>query len=405
METEMTTNPIVNGRYTIISADCHAGADLLGYRPYLESRWLPEFDAWAGTYEVPFADLHTNDAEVNWNSERRAAELAADGVIAEVVYPNNCPPFFSTQVPTGEDCERRWAGMRAHNRWLADFCAELPGRRAGVAEVQLYDVDAAIEEVKWIKEAGLFGGILLPTVLVNDPLTEPLYSPVYEPLWATCADLGVALHTHGGFMNSAWGAEKYPAGGAIYINETSYFTHRLMTHLILAGVFERHPELRLVMTEQGTGWLPDTLRQIDALVHEMSMAPDSPQGGYGAPVVEALKMKPSEYYARNCWVGASFLRRAEAEIRHEVGVGSIMWGSDYPHEEGTHPFSLEALQRTFSGMPSAEVALMLGGSAADLFGFDLEALAPLAAEFGPSVEAVAQPLAAMPDGAVSSAFS
>lgn len=78
-------------RYTVISADCHAGADLLDYRPYLESRYHDDFDAWAAGYVNPYADLLADTADRNWNSARRLAELAADGIVAEVVFPNTIP--------------------------------------------------------------------------------------------------------------------------------------------------------------------------------------------------------------------------------------------------------------------------------------------------------------------------
>ena len=90
------------------------------------------------------------------------AELEADGVVAEVIFPNTIPPFFPQsslvhQPPgaTAGDLDLRWEGLRAHNRWLADFCAAAPGRRAGIAQIMLHDVDAAVAEIRWAAEAGL----------------------------------------------------------------------------------------------------------------------------------------------------------------------------------------------------------------------------------------------------------
>lgn len=81
-------------RYTVISADCHAGADLLDYRPYLDPHYRDEFDGWAKAYVNPFGDLAEPDAEHNWNSDRRNSELDADGIAGEVIFPNTVPPFF-----------------------------------------------------------------------------------------------------------------------------------------------------------------------------------------------------------------------------------------------------------------------------------------------------------------------
>ena len=75
--------------------------------------------------------------------------------------------------------------------------------------------------------------------------------------------------------------------------------------------------------------------------------------------------------------------RREAELRHEIGVGNILWGSDYPHPEGTWPETPKRLIETFHDLPEHEIAAMVGGNAVELFGFDAEKLGKIAAEIGP----------------------
>src|SRR3954453_12309448 len=160
-------------RYTIISVDGHAGAELRAYKPYLASRWHDEFDAWAADYVNPFADLLAPTAYRNWDSDRRLAETESNGVVAEVLFPNTVPPFFAqgnltALEPTVVDYERRFAGVQAHNRWLADFCGAAPGRRAGVAQVFLNDLDDTLREVAWAEQnMNVCGGIMLPSVAPN----------------------------------------------------------------------------------------------------------------------------------------------------------------------------------------------------------------------------------------------
>jgi len=103
-------------------------------------------------------------------------------------------------------------------------------------------------------------------------------------------------------------------------------------------------------------------------------------------------------------VAASFLHRDDCARRHRIGVDHIMWGADYPHLEGTTPFSREAIRMTFGGVPEAEVRAMLGENAAAVYGFDLDELAPLAERFGPRVDDVMAGLDVVPDGAASMAF-
>ena len=142
-------------RYIVISADGHAGGDIPDYRPYLESKWHDEFDAWAAEYENPYEDLEGDLGGRNWDSARRMADLEADGQAAEIIYPNTIPPFFpktslTAQPPavTKADSDRRWAGLQAHNRWLVDFCNDFPGRRAGVVQINLHDVENSVKEIR-----------------------------------------------------------------------------------------------------------------------------------------------------------------------------------------------------------------------------------------------------------------
>ena len=94
-------------------------------------------------------------------------------------------------------------------------------------------------------------------------------------------------------------------------------------------------------------------------------------------------MKPSAYFARHVFLGASCMPRREVEMRHRIGLENIMWGSDYPHPEGSWPVTRDQMIDAFHGVPEDELAAMLGGNAARLYGFDLEKLAPLAARIGP----------------------
>lgn len=392
-------------RYTVISADCHGGGDIPDYRPYLERGLLDDFDAWRADFANPYDDLRDSDAYRNWDHDRRLAELEADGVAAEVIFPNTVPPFFPKpslvlQPPgaTSGDLELRWAGLHAHNRWLADFCAAAPGRRAGIAQIMLHDVDRAVAEVRWAHDAGLTGGVLLPGAPPGSGV-PPLYAPDYEPLWAVCEELGMPLTHHSGSAAPDYGP--YPEAKVMFLLEVTWWAHRTLWHLIFAGVMERHPGLQVVFTEQGTAWLPEQLATLDYYHRRMS-APPEPTGDGGAPVSQeqifgaevmaGLSLRPSEYFARQCHVGSSFVRPHEVAMRHAVGVDKIMWGSDFPHREGCWPYSHEHLRLAFAGVDPAEVAAMVGGNAARVYGFDLDALAPVAARIGPRVDEVAVPL-------------
>ena len=118
-----------------------------------------EFDAWADDYAIPYDDLRAPTATATGTPTGGSQELEADGVVAEVHVPQHrCrrsspKPSLSAsrRPPTADDVEQRWAGLQAHNRWLADFCARRPGRRAGIAQILLHDVDAAVDEIRWAR--------------------------------------------------------------------------------------------------------------------------------------------------------------------------------------------------------------------------------------------------------------
>jgi predicted TIM-barrel fold metal-dependent hydrolase len=170
-------------------------------------------------------------------------------------------------------------------------------------------------------------------------------------------------------------------------------------------VLERYPSLKIVLTEQGMAWLPRGLETLDWFYRRMTL-PEAAESLYFGAVAAGLSMTPSEYFARNFWVGASFLRPSEAPLRHDVGVGRIMWGADYPHIEGSLGFTTEALRAGFGGVAENEARAMIESNAADFFGFDLDALRPLADRIGPAVDEVAEVLEPddYPTGSTCNAF-
>jgi predicted TIM-barrel fold metal-dependent hydrolase len=394
-------------RYTLISADCHAGGNHEMYRGYLEAKYLDDFDRWRGDYSNPFKDLQAGRRTQNWDDERRISELEADGVVAEVTFPNTIPPFFPTgaviaRPPQPEEYELRLAGIRAHNRWLADWCARHRERRAGIGQVFLNDIDDAVDDVRWCHEHGLRGGILVQPGPDDMKHIKPLYAPDYDPLWRVCEELGVVVNTHsGGAGMPDYGP--YPAAGLLWITETTFFSRRPLAQMLLSGVFERFPNLTFVLTEQGASWIPTLLAQLDGFseqarktgrIGELKYEPD-----------DLLPLKPSEYFGRNCWVGVSFPSPVEAKVRHKIGIDRFMWGSDYPHDESTYPNTREGLRRAFAGTPDTELRTVLAGNVAAVYGFDLGALAPIAARVGPTVAELAEPYAGVPEGNRSPAFT
>jgi len=397
----------VSEHHIVISADTHCGAAIHDYKPYLETRYHEAFDEWVVHVESEQAAIDTMfagagrsvrsvgidgdpdlDGDRNYSVARRHREQEADGVVAGVLFPNTQPPFAPAAAsqfeapPYGDDVEHRWAGLRAHNRWLLDLVSEAPERSAGIAQIFLGDVEGSVAEIEWAAANGFRGGILVPGAPPGSPF-DPLYSAAYEPIWAACAANGMVLNHHAGGAAPDFG-NHYPASLAIFMLEVSWWSHRALWHLMFSGVFERYPTLRWVNTETGTAWVPDTLATLDAFYERMKYSEHGSEAIFGGMAVAGMSLKPSEYWQRQCYIGASFLRPREVDIARELGLDKILWGSDYPHNEGSHPYTLEHLKLTFGGVPIEETTMLLTTNAAELYGFDLDALAPLADQYCPT---------------------
>ncbi len=387
-----------SGHYTIISADCHAGGSHEMYREYLDPQYRDDFDAWREKYKNPFRDLQDGGRVRNWDDERRIGDLEADGVVAEVVFPNTVPPFFPSFVlfarpPRDDQFEHRLAGLRAHNRWLADFCARYPERRAGIGQIFLNDVDEAIKDVHFIKEHGLRGGVLISAIPPDVDYVKPLYDPVYDRLWEVCQDLDVPVNSHGGTGLPDYG--KYPAAALLFITEVLFYSQRPFVQLLLSGVFERFPKLKFVMTEMGGSWMPGLLSQLDRQLAQIRKTGRTGEMRYSEEHV--LPRSATDYYQQNCWMGVSQPGPDDVAARDKIGLDRFMWGSDYPHEEGTGPYTREHLRQLFHHVDPGELQRILAGNAAELYGFDLDVLAPIAAKVGPTVDEIAQPLTELPE--------
>jgi predicted TIM-barrel fold metal-dependent hydrolase len=381
----------------VISADGHCGAGLRDYKPYLERRYHEDFEPWARGFKDAWAEDLNQERDVNnrlgvasmaaplnWDSRLRLEYLDSQGIAAEVLFPNTAPPFYPSGVLTApgprsrEEYELRFAGLRAHNRWLADFCAEAPDRRAGFAQVFLDDIEEAVAEVRWAKEAGL-RGILVPGDHVLKMAS--LYYPQYDPLWAECAELELPVHKHAAAPTES----VYEGGKAsqlVAFVEIQFYTERAIGHMLLAGVFERFPKLRFVTTEIASAAdIAPTLAKINMMARLGDMGTGTPFYEHVKDALADLRKSPSEYFATNCYVGGPHdLRKA-----FDAGIPNLMWGADIPHAEGTAPFTVEALRATLWDLPDSDIATLLATRAAEVYNFDLARLQPIADRIGPTV--------------------
>jgi predicted TIM-barrel fold metal-dependent hydrolase len=415
-------------RLLLISADAHAGPPLPGFAPYLDSGHREAFDAcWRarpsaaaaeaalagdlgaladslGTFmratgaseeaALAFSERALRLTAGLFDSRVRNECLDEEGIAGEVIFPDgfceNHPPFSESMESGGPlfSANRPWpfdarlAGARAYNRWLADFCSESPERRAGVIFLPpAHDVGALVEEMTRAREAGLRGGVLVPPLEMGLP---GYHDPHYDPIWSAAADLELPVSVHGGNATAPDGATAYgreePLASVFHFTESTFFDRRPLWFFVWGGVFDRHPGLRLVFAEALTHWVPQELMRLDEMYEMWNLK----------KVRERLSKRPSDYWREHCAITASFASRSEIEMRNAIGVGNLLWGSDYPHPEGTWPYTELCLRHAYHDVPEDELRPMLGTNALSFYGFDAHAMHALAAQIGPSPEDVAQ---------------
>ncbi|NCF80463.1 MAG: amidohydrolase family protein [Proteobacteria bacterium] len=279
----------------------------------------------------------------------RIKDQDLDGVQAEVLYGILGAAQRLNDPPVATEM------MRIYNGWLDEFCATYPERFAGIASIPNHDVAAAVEEVRRVSARGVARGMEVSATLDM----KPLYDPAWNPLWqaASEARLPVHFHTIGGKKPDMESMQPLQARQAFAVFITGFqlnMAGKLM-ELIYGGVFEAYPELVVVIGESGIGWIPYVLEHMDLEWEEQFKD-------------LTLKMKPSEYWRRQC---RATYQSDPVGLRliDLLGDDTIMWGSDFPHPDGVWPDSQAFIERELADVPEAVRRKLVCENAARLYGF------------------------------------
>jgi predicted TIM-barrel fold metal-dependent hydrolase len=266
-----------------------------------------------------------------------------------------------------EDIEPEFAIAlaRAFNNWLADFCSEDPSRLKGVAVIPLKDIDLAVKETRRAVEELGFVGITLYPEKVSGRLP---YDREVDPLWAEAQALNIAVGIHG----SSTGLAKHdfsrkfsdhPAGGTL-THALSFPVQNLtvMGGMIVSGVFERFPKLRVGYLESNCSWLPWWLYRMDDQWEKYGPAEEG----------DILSMRPSEYFRRNCYVSLDPDERTVRHVIEEVGDENILFSTDFPHSDSAFPNATNIFLE-MTDLSSASKRKILWDNCRRFYGYDPEA--------------------------------
>jgi predicted TIM-barrel fold metal-dependent hydrolase len=205
---------------------------------------------------------------------------------------------------------------------------------------------------------------------------------VYDKVWDVAQELDMPLHTHTGVGPVAEYGPYFGIGTAEY----AFWASRPLSFLLWSGVFDRFPRLKFVTTEAGCYWLADLLWRWD-MVYDREFGAAKLSG-----ITQYISKRPSAYVDSNFWAGASNTKERELLRRYEIGIDNIMWGSDFPHPEGSWPNTKKRLRESLWDIPVDETRRILGESALDnvYSHLDRSALRELADTIGPTPEELGQ---------------
>jgi uncharacterized protein len=360
----------------LISADDHVDVGHATVKRFLEPRFHDAYDDALVEFVQSVGSLRSTETNQQWRAQRglapdptagmganrrhaasdrrghtdaaaRLADMDTDGVSASVTY---CEVSAFRYLYLVKDGWRE--ATRAFNDALAEFASEAPDRLIVSYQIPIHDVEGAVLEVH--RAAGEGAKSLQLPVFPAELGVPDYWDERYDPLWTAICDVDLPICCHIG-MNTALDdiarRDPTPQKG-IFVPCVPLSAAEALGMWIMGGVFERFPDLRVVFVEPGLGWVSWWLYTVDDLVLRQ---------GYDFP---ALKQLPSAYFKSN--VSLTFVDEPDA-VRHaheRLGIGNVMWSSDYPHPVSSWPNSRTIVDEMFSGVDPSERHAMVSGNAA-----------------------------------------
>ena len=301
---------------------------------------------------VRFEEMHRG----GWDPDARLADQAQDGVAAEIIYPT-----VGMVLCNHPDFDYKKACFDAYNRWIADYCSAHPKRLLGCGQTAMRSPEEGIADLEAIRWLGL-RGVMMP----GNPAVEDYDSPIYDRFWEAAIEIGLPLSFHILTDKSSQLGSK-PRGPAMNgFLSIVRGCQDIMGMLVLGGVFERHPELRIVCVEADAGWAPHYMYRMD---HAYKRHRN------WLPAGQALSKLPSEYFAENIYLTFQddWVAFRTAEL---MNWRRLLWANDFPHSDSTWPWSQGLLDEHAKSLTDEQRRGILSENAAELYGIDLSTLTP-----------------------------
>ena len=292
--------------------------------------------------EKHFATIRFNenfryeDYPGGWEPSARLKDQDIDGIEAEVLFSSAARQLYSI---TDESYQR--AIFRSYNEWLHGFCSVNPKRLLGLALISILDIEHTVEDIQHYAKLG-FRGVQIPTRIKD----SGYYEPRYEPMWAALEETGMVINVHTsatqGVARTHYEGprEVEPKKQSLGFATKQAPAQQFLGNLILSGVFDRHPKLKVVCAEFDVGWVANLVQQVDYWFGRDSTF-DADKN--------INQRSPSEYFKKNVFVTYQD-DRAGVLTSSVYGEDNFLWASDYPHGVTTWPNSQETVDRNCEGI-------------------------------------------------------
>lgn len=267
----------------------------------------------------------------------RLADMDRDGADASIMYGPTDPMAFT-------DPELRRLCYEAYNDWLVEFCSAAPSRLIGVPQLSMEDPGDARHELERLAKKT---GVRHVNILASRA-TPPVYDHAWEPFWTLAEELGIPVGFHLAVLVKRTPVDDHERSArnpAIAV--ASRFAREPpgiqllepITGLIFAGVFDRHPQLRIVMAEAGLAWIPMMIQGLDIWYQRTRdgrrLTADNP--------IALPKSLPSDYFQRQIWISFVDDPLGVRMVGSVLDPDKVMFGSDYPHPASTWPYSQQII--------------------------------------------------------------
>jgi predicted TIM-barrel fold metal-dependent hydrolase len=330
----------------------HGAAGVIGRDGHKES-------SYTALYEWPHDEIHVGA----YDPKVRLGVMDECGIDAQVIFPSTIG-LGGQDLGLVEDQALCRLAVEIYNDGMAEIQAESNNRLLPMPLMPAWDIDACIAEAKRVAGLGARG-----INMTSDPqdLGSPdLASRAWDPFWEVCAEQQLPVHFHIGASVTAmtffgkyfW--PSHPLNTQLAIGGSLLFigNARVVTNLILTGMFDRHPDLKMVSVESGVGWIPFILETLD---YEMSEnAPEE---------LAELKKMPSEYFRSNLYATFWFEKNRNKlpDLVEAVGEDNILFETDFPHPTCLYPNPLEAVDAKMATLAPGTRAKIMGENARKLY--------------------------------------